>query len=662
MERITHAAVRVAVFEAHTMSDAALLRLARGASEVVALTSAAGNDLVARWAALVPDTPLVDGGFVRDLRQAMAEAARRGIGQIAVATPRDPMRTVGFALQGAASAADLDVPAMAIRIMRNADGGEGVALFTDTGEPSGYATLYALALAELDGIELTSIAAKQGGRLRRNSDGLTGAIEGAEPSRAKVTERTALDPLEVVLAQNFSIAVHAVLDVRAGGDLLSAQELGARAFEGANVRRLLRLIAEFKGDVVLVFDGVRLLHGRRRAQRTAAGVGMEFGALAGAAYASAVRTEPLPTVHGADVRRGRSGAGFSIPELADEVPPAQLDVPSFPPAARVPVQSSALRYPDQVVLRVTDGDTVLVTNPTREPLRVLLVATAAADAHGSADTSLEIGTVPIGRVDQRMAIPSASVDATGTAASRSITVEAADGDFRVELYSRSGTFESGDIVHEHVPPSLLPERPVASPQPRYVERETVEPSTLVVPVVDEPEMTEPSVAVEPEAEAESVVAEEPAPEPIVELELEPEAEPAPAAQPEAEPELFAAVKPEPEPEPVAAVAATKPEPEPLATVELPPAPIAETAGPAGEPIAGALARPVPIPPGAMFDSSLDIEPPPAPREGSRRPAVRSLAPVHAKRGGRAIGMSRRERRLAREAAQLQEQATLAQEL
>ena len=72
--------LHVAVLDGHQMDDATLARLVPECRSLTAFTT--GDDqagLAQRWAAIAPDTELIDGGRVADLREAMVECAKRRI-------------------------------------------------------------------------------------------------------------------------------------------------------------------------------------------------------------------------------------------------------------------------------------------------------------------------------------------------------------------------------------------------------------------------------------------------------------------------------------------------------------------------------------------------------------------------------------------------------
>ena len=66
-------------------------------------------------------------------------------------------------------------------------------------------------------------------------------------------------PVEHVIHGPYALAVHPVLDAPDGHALLHPSELPKSSVDSGNPAAVVRLLEEFDGDVVAVFDGVRLL-------------------------------------------------------------------------------------------------------------------------------------------------------------------------------------------------------------------------------------------------------------------------------------------------------------------------------------------------------------------------------------------------------------------
>jgi hypothetical protein len=88
----------------------------------------------------------------------------------------------------------------------------------------------------------------------------------------KVTRISDTSPINRVIGrfEDIQVAVHPVLDAPGGHSLLRPDELPASSVAGGSPAAIVRLLKEFNGDVVAVFDGVRLTGGTPPAAKAAA--------------------------------------------------------------------------------------------------------------------------------------------------------------------------------------------------------------------------------------------------------------------------------------------------------------------------------------------------------------------------------------------------------
>jgi len=281
-------AIAVGLLDGHLLSDAALRRVAAGASSVVALTSAGdGSGLAGRWASVAPGIELTDGGTVGDVRDAIVACAERRILVLATGTPADPTRFVGRCLQGAAAATEHEVPGVAVHVLRDEDREGPVAWLTQTGLLSGYGVLFAVGYAQLHDLPVTLIEPPGGTLEPRSPDARDEAMDIVATTGVPVTRLTDPSPLDRVLRDAYSVVVHPVLDAPDRRALLHRDELSAAATAEGNPAAAVRLVREFPGDVVVVLDGVRLLEGESHLAASIAGVVLGAVAVAGVGTALA---------------------------------------------------------------------------------------------------------------------------------------------------------------------------------------------------------------------------------------------------------------------------------------------------------------------------------------------------------------------------------------
>lgn len=283
MSTVTAAALPVGLLNAHLLEDDVLSRIAVGATSVVAFSSVSDDsrELVSRWRALAPDVRLIDGGRVDGVREAIIECAKRQILVLATGAPWSPKRFVAAALQGAAAATEFNVPGVAVHVVRSGSRGGPVAWLTDTGELSGYGVLFAVGYAQLHGCEVALIEPSSGLQPPRSPHAIDEARRVADALGIGVTTMSDPSPLDRVLRDEFCLVVHPVLDAPGGGALLRPDDLSGRSVASGNPAAVVRLLEEFPGDVVAVFDGVRLVHGEVAGGRVAAAVTLGVLSIAG---------------------------------------------------------------------------------------------------------------------------------------------------------------------------------------------------------------------------------------------------------------------------------------------------------------------------------------------------------------------------------------------
>ncbi|WP_062529206.1 hypothetical protein [Demequina rhizosphaerae] len=254
---------RVAVLDAHRLSDRAIARIASAAASIVVLSSDALFDDAERFRELVPDVELVDGGLIRgDVREAIVRAADLGCRLVAVPEPIRRRRFLHLAVNGAIDAAENGHPTVAVLVMRPHEVEGDVAVFSNTGEASGYGLAFALEIALRRGVAVARILPKKGLYVRRTAEvGHRADVEAGEAG-VKVRYRKVARPLEAVLRGQYTLAVHSVLDVIGSRSARAGAGAPARIQHDPNVDAVLWLLRFFRGDVLLVADGVRLRQAR----------------------------------------------------------------------------------------------------------------------------------------------------------------------------------------------------------------------------------------------------------------------------------------------------------------------------------------------------------------------------------------------------------------
>ncbi|WP_296664401.1 hypothetical protein [Demequina sp.] len=265
MTRVIEAKRRIAVFDGHRLSDRAVDRIARAAASLVLLSSDALFDETARFRTLCPDVDIVDGGLVRGgVREAILRAAAQDCKMLAVATPLHRRRFLLEAVNGAIDAGEAGHPTVAVMVMRDNEVPGDVAVFSNTGEASGYGLAFALEIALRRGVSVARILPKKGLYVRRAAEVGHRADVEAGGYGVKVRYRKVARPLDTVLRGEFTLAVHSVLDVIGRRSTRAEPGAPARIQHDANVDAVLWLLRFFKGDVLLVGDAVRLRDGRGR--------------------------------------------------------------------------------------------------------------------------------------------------------------------------------------------------------------------------------------------------------------------------------------------------------------------------------------------------------------------------------------------------------------
>jgi len=262
--RVIERTRRIAVLDGHRLSDRAVHRIAGAAAAIVLYSSDALFDATERFRALRPDVDMVDGGIVRaDVREAIVRAAEADCVLLAMATPVRRRYFVHQAVNGAIDAATAGHPTVAVLVMRDHEVEGDVAVFSNTGEASGYGLAFALEIALRRGVDVVRILPKNGLYVRRAAEvGHRASVEAG--GEVKVRYRKVARPLETVLRGQYTLAVHSVLDVIGRRSTRAEPGAPARIHHDANVDAVLWLLRFFRGDVLFVGDTVRLREGRSR--------------------------------------------------------------------------------------------------------------------------------------------------------------------------------------------------------------------------------------------------------------------------------------------------------------------------------------------------------------------------------------------------------------
>ncbi|SEI89096.1 hypothetical protein [Demequina mangrovi] len=249
----------IAVLDAHRLTDRAAARLADAASVLVLLSRDALFDATERFQEIAPELEIVDGGLVRgEVREAIVRAAELDCVLLAVPPPPRRRRFLHLAVNGAIDAADAGHPTVAVLVMRDHEVAGDVAVFSNTGEASGYGLAFALEIAMRRGVDVARILPKKGLYVRRTAEvGHKADVEAGQRG-VKVRYRKVANPLETVLRGQYTLAVHSVLDVIGRRSTRAEPGAPARLQRDANVDAVLWLLRFFRGDVLLVGDAVRL--------------------------------------------------------------------------------------------------------------------------------------------------------------------------------------------------------------------------------------------------------------------------------------------------------------------------------------------------------------------------------------------------------------------
>ncbi|WP_062385844.1 hypothetical protein [Demequina iriomotensis] len=262
MTHVIEVTRRIAVLDAHRLTDRAVARLAGASSTLVLLSSDALFDASDRFRAVTPQLEIVDGGLVRgEVREAIVRAADLDCVLLAVPPPPRRRRFLHLAVNGAIDAAAAGHPTVAVLVMRDIEVRGDVAVFSRSGEASGYGLAFALEIAMRRGVHVARILPKKGLYVRRTAEvGHRADVEAGEYG-VKVRYRRVSSPLETVLRGQYTLAVHSVLDVIGRRSTRAEPGAPARIQKDANVDAVLWLLRFFRGDVLLVGDGVRLREG-----------------------------------------------------------------------------------------------------------------------------------------------------------------------------------------------------------------------------------------------------------------------------------------------------------------------------------------------------------------------------------------------------------------
>ncbi|WP_062520678.1 hypothetical protein [Demequina silvatica] len=257
---------RIAVLDGHRFSERGLARIADAAASVVMLSSDALFDDAERLRERAPDLDIADGGLVRgDVREAIVRAADLGCRLLVVPEPLRRRRFLHLAVNGAIDAAERGHPTVAVLVLREREVPGDVAVFSNTGEASGYGLAFALEIAMRRGVAVARVLPKKGLYVRRTAEvGHRADVEAGEHG-VKVRYRKVARPLETVLRGQYTLAVHSVLDVIGKRSARAGAGAPARIQHDPNVDAVLWLLRFFRGDVLLVADGVRLREGRASA-------------------------------------------------------------------------------------------------------------------------------------------------------------------------------------------------------------------------------------------------------------------------------------------------------------------------------------------------------------------------------------------------------------
>ncbi len=257
---------RIAVLDGHRLSDRAVDRLAMAAASLVLYSTDALVDATDRFRALRPDVEVVDGGVLQGgtVREAIVASQEAGCRMLAVASPARRRRFLLDAVNGAIDAGERGHATVAVLVMRDQEVPGDVAVFSNTGEASGYGLAFALEIAMRRGVDAARILPRTGLYMRRTAEVGHRADVEASMAGVRVRYRKVPRPLETVLRGQYTLAVHSVLDVIGRRSSRADPGAPARLQRDANVDAVLWLLRFFRGDVLLVGDAVRLREPRER--------------------------------------------------------------------------------------------------------------------------------------------------------------------------------------------------------------------------------------------------------------------------------------------------------------------------------------------------------------------------------------------------------------
>lgn len=262
MPKVLERTRRIAVLDGHRLSARAIRRVSAAAESLVLLSTDALFDATDRFLEVRPDLHVEDGGLVRGgVREAIVAAADAGCLLLAVPSPLRRRRFVHEAVNGAIDAADAGHALVAVLVLRDQEVGGEVAVFSNTGEASGYGLAFALEIAMRRGVDVARILPRKGLYVRRTAEvGHRADVEAGQEG-VRIRNRKVPRPLETVLRGHYSVAVHSVLDVIGHRSRRAEPGAPARIERDANVDAVLWLLRFFAGDVLLVGDTVRLRTG-----------------------------------------------------------------------------------------------------------------------------------------------------------------------------------------------------------------------------------------------------------------------------------------------------------------------------------------------------------------------------------------------------------------
>lgn len=155
--------IKVVLLDAGTITDGGLARLAQFASEVIVVGERRRGHVVEGLQANGVKVSVEEGKA--DIESAILTAARSGSVVVVTGQPAKAEAFVRKAAHGAANAVDHGLPAVGVYVIGEHETGPGkVFTVSETGEISGYESLFAAGLAEQLGQEVVAVSPP--GRIR----------------------------------------------------------------------------------------------------------------------------------------------------------------------------------------------------------------------------------------------------------------------------------------------------------------------------------------------------------------------------------------------------------------------------------------------------------------------------------------------------------------